>query len=188
MKGVFTMTNKATKTKKQSKEDAAKANEELMASKVKIISDEAELTKEIGLIVQQTGRMFIRIHQAAVSILALVDSRPDCVHLANHLVKGLGDGIRADAMLNWFLAFGKFGYDAKERKLVYQGDKTSSVEQAIREPFWVFTPPKEYKPVDLMEAIKTLVKRAEGRKQAGLKESDNIPDATLKALKKLVSA
>lgn len=117
------------------------------------------------------------IHVAAVSCLNHADKHGD-VTLAQKLVDAVPTLARKNALRDWFIAHGKFSYDATEKVLTFNKKGTTQLEQAIAMPFWEFKQEAAYVPFDIQAAILTLVKRAE----KAVNNGDNVDKKTLAAL------
>lgn len=120
------------------------------------------------------------IHIAAVSCMNHADKHGD-VTLAQKLVDAVPTLARKNALRDWFIAHGKFSYDATEKSLTFNKKGTTNLEAAIATPFWEFKQEAEYVPFDLQAAILTLVKRADKAMQHGDKV-DKVALAQLAAL------
>lgn len=121
------------------------------------------------------------IHKIAVSCLVHADKHGD-VTLAQKLVQAMPKSGRANALKDWFLAFGKFTYDSTSKSLAYDKKAVTLTEEAISMPFWEFKPEPEYVPFDINARIARLVKDAEKASAKG----EKVPAETLKALSALV--
>lgn len=120
------------------------------------------------------------IHVAAVSCLNHADKHGD-VTLAQKLVDAVPTLARKNALRDWFIAHGKFSYDATEKVLTFNKKATTQLEQAIAVPFWEFKQEAAYVPFDIQAAILTLVKRAE----KAINNGDNVDKKTLATLQSL---
>ena len=85
---------------------------------------------------------------------------------------------RKNALRDWFIAMGKFSYDATEKTLTFNKKGITQLDTAIATPFWEFKQEAEYVPFDLQAAILTLVKRADKAMQHG----DKVDKAALAQL------
>lgn len=120
------------------------------------------------------------IHVAAVSTLNHAELHGD-VTLAQRLVEAVPSLARKNALRDWFLAFGKFSYDEKNKTLAYNKAGVTLLDEAIATPFWDFKPEAPYVPFDMNAAIQKLIQRAE----KAVSNGDNVPSETLDALRKL---
>lgn len=120
------------------------------------------------------------IHQAAVSVLVHADKHGD-ITLAQKLIEAVPNLARKNALREWLMAFGKFGYDSENKTMTYNGKGSTLVEEAIETPFWVFKPEKDETLFDLNAAIHNLIKRAENAAAKGAK----VPAAQLNKLRTL---
>ena len=120
------------------------------------------------------------IHVAAVSCLVHADKHGD-VTLAQKLVEAVPSLARKNALRDWFMAHGKFGYSMEEKAFTYDKKATTHTEAAIETPFWLFKPEAEYKPLDLQAAILQLVKRVD----AAVEKGEKLPADKVEALRKL---
>ena len=120
------------------------------------------------------------IHVAAVSCLVHADKHGD-ITLAEKLVQAVPSLARKNALRDWFIAHGKFNYDAKSKSFTYDKTSETLVEEATVTPFWEFKPEVEYKPFDLDAAVQTVLKRAVKAMERG----DELPQDKLEALRKI---
>lgn len=108
----------------------------------------------------------------------------------NRLVEAMPGASRVNALRAWVETFAGFIFNTEDKVFVYDSKRTKiaadAVKGAIAEPFWQFKPEPEYKPLDLHKALAALVKKAEDRRKAGLKDGDNIPADELAKLKAML--
>ena len=83
-----------------------------------------------------------------------------------------------NALRDWFIAMGKFSYDATDKTLTFNKKGITQLDTAIATPFWEFKQEAAYVPFDLQAAILTLVKRADKAMQHG----DKVDKAALAQL------
>jgi len=146
----------ANLTKPSTLENAPKA--------LKLITGEADITKGIKSAEGRGKSLQKDWHILACSIIAHIEAhRANGVNanLANALVASLPNGVRKNALLDWFCAHGAVTFNDETRKLMF--DKTQGTRQLAGEatPFWEFKPEAEYKAFDLDKAIANLLKLAD---------------------------
>lgn len=111
--------------------------------------------------IQNRGRSLQNdVHKAACSVLEHIELHHDVTMidkfigtLINHLPKSY----RINAMRDWLTAYGPVKFE--NNKPVYVKDKPCDVAEALRNPFWLFSPEAEYKPMDVTAAINALLKK-----------------------------
>lgn len=129
------------------------------------------------------GKAFERdIHVTAVSCLVHADKHGD-VTLAQRLVDAVPSLARKNALRDWFLAHGKFIYNAKEKQFNFSKSAVTLTEEAIATPFWEFKQEAAYVPFDINKAITQLLARAD----TAIKKGDNVPEATIKQLRSMIA-
>ena len=106
------------------------------------------------------------------------------ITLLNRLVAALPAGWRANAIKAWAEEFGKVNWDNTQKAFTFDKAKKSNIEGAIAVSPEEFKPEAEYKPLDLAEAIKALIKKAQERVGS---ENDNVPEELFNKLNQLVS-
>jgi len=123
------------------------------------------------------------VHIAAVSCLIHADKHGD-VTLATRLVEALPSQARKNPLRDWFLAYGKFGYDQKNKAFTYNADTETLTQEAMETPFWEFKPEAVYVPFDINEALNKIIAKAE----KAMNNGDNVDVTKLEALRKIVEA
>lgn len=148
--------------------------------KMKIITGAEGISKGIASI-SKRGKAFERdVHCLAVSTLIHADKHGD-VTLANKLIDALPASQRKNALRDWYLAFGKFKYDEKNKALGFNGAAGTQTDKAIETPFWEFKPEQEYVPFNAIKAVENLLKRIDNAKNKG----DEVPEVLESALKEV---
>ena len=133
--------------------------------------------------IQTRGKKFEKdVHIAACSVLNHVQLHGD-ITLANNLIKAVPTLARKNALRDWFMAFGKLSYDAKNKTMTYDKTKVTLQDEANETPFWEFKPEAEYVPFDLTAAIQNILNRAKKAAEHG----DKLDETKLKALAALVT-
>lgn len=147
------------------------------------ILDGAKAIEKAIVSIASRGKTLERdIHKAAVSCLNHADLHGD-ITLANKLVEAVPTMSRKNALRDWFMAFGKFGYDAQNKALSYAKGGVTLLDDAIETPFWAFKPEAEYVPFDITKAVTQLIQRAEKAVERG----DKVPAAKLDQLRKIAA-
>jgi len=141
-----------------------------------------------------------KVHLLACSIISHIEANRAAgvnANLANALINSMPVGIRKNALIDWFCAFGAVSYDEEAKKLRY--DKAQATRQLAGEamPFWEFKPELEYKPFDFRKELANLINKAVKRQQeiaeAKVKDAlyeapDKIDPERLKALQALLAS
>lgn len=151
----------------------------------KTLAGAAAINAAISSIQGRGKKLALDIHICAVSTLLHADQHGD-ITLAAKLVQALPDFSRRNALLDWFQAFGKFGWDADAKALTFDKTKKTQRIEAIETPFWDFKPEAEYKPFVLAAELKKLVDKAVKAQERGDKR-DAIPPHILCILKQAAS-
>jgi hypothetical protein len=114
------------------------------------------------------------VHKVAVSVLVQWHKTGDVrqpIKFVNSLVKD-GEAYYAQALHDWFIAFGEFKYEGGEFKPGKTKIDMDTVKAAKAQPFWDFSPPKAIKPLDLPAKIAALIRQAEKRVEDENKRAD----------------
>lgn len=149
---------------------------------MKLFTDTKQIELAIKSIQSRGSKLQKDIHLCAVSCLAHIEKHGD-ITLLNRLMAALPGGWRSNAIKGWAEDFGKVNWDNTQKAFVYDKAKKSNIEGAIATSPEEYKPEVEYKPLDLAEAIKALVKKAQERVGS---ETDNVPEELFNALNKLV--
>ena len=120
------------------------------------------------------------MHIVAVSCLIHADKHGD-ITLANRLLEVLPKTARSNALRDWFLAFGKFSYDATSKAFVYNKAAVTQTQTAINTPFWEFKPEAAYVPFDAIRFIEQAVKRV----TKAVNDGEKVPEALVTGLQDL---
>lgn len=150
---------------------------------MKLITDAKAIDLAIKSIQSRGAKLSKDIHLTAVSCLNHIEKHGD-ITLLNRLMAALPSGWRANAVKAWAEEFGKVNWDNTQKAFTYDKAKTSNIEGAIATSPEDFKPEPEYKPMDLAEAIKALIKKASERVGS---ENDNVPEELFKKLNSLVA-
>lgn len=149
---------------------------------MKLLTEAKQIELAIKSIQARGSKLQKDIHLCAVSCLNHIEKHGD-ITLLNRLVQALPGGWRANAIKAWAEAFGKVNWDNTQKAFTYDKSKKSDIEGAIATSPEEFKPEAEYKPMDLAEAIKALIKKAQERVNS---ENDNVPEELLNKLNSLV--
>jgi hypothetical protein len=149
---------------------------------MKLFTDTKQIELAIKSIQSRGSKLQKDIHLCAVSCLAHIEKHGD-ITLLNRLMAALPGGWRSNAIKGWAEDFGKVNWDNTQKAFVYDKAKKSNIEGAIATSPEEYKPEAEYKPLDLAEAIKALIKKAQERVGS---EADNVPEELFNALNKLV--
>lgn len=141
-------------------------------------------TKSVGT---RTATLRKNIHQIMVSIVYRWAQSGDASAAAGRAAALLQevDSYTAQAVINWFKAYGDLDYDKEEETFSYNGTTVSTdvFQAAKEEPYWKLTPPSKPQPAfDLNARLMQLVKSAQKKREKGLKEGDSVPVDMLEAL------
>ena len=150
---------------------------------MKLITETKAIELAIKSIQSRGSKLQKDIHICAVSCLNHIEKHGD-ITLLNRLVAALPAGWRANAIKAWAEEFGKVNWDNTQKAFTFDKAKKSNIEGAIAVSPEEFKPEAEYKPLDLAEAIKALIKKAQERVGS---ENDNVPEELFNKLNQLVS-
>ena len=150
---------------------------------MKLITETKAIELAIKSIQSRGSKLQKDIHVCAVSCLNHIEKHGD-ITLLNRLVAALPAGWRANAIKAWAEEFGKVNWDNTQKAFTFDKAKKSNIEGAIAVSPEEFKPEAEYKPLDLAEAIKALIKKAQERVGS---ENDNMPEELFNKLNQLVS-
>lgn len=161
---------------------------------MKLITDNAALTKVIKSIATRGQKLDHDIHVAGVSCLQHIANHSDTT-LLNDLVNALPKGARKHAFVEWALAYGNVSLldkslDGDQDKIakgqVFKLDRSKSfdLDGAVANAWYNFKPePDLLTAFDVHKAVSTLVKRVTKASRDGV-SLDGVQDA-LKQLKAL---
>lgn len=153
------------------------------ATKMKILTGAAAINAAITSIAKR-GKAFDKdVHIAAVSTLMHADQHGD-ITLAQKLVDALPASQRKNALRDWFLAFGKFGYDQQNKTFTYNGEATTKTQEAMEKPFWAFKPEPAYVPFNASDFINNAIKRV----NKAIKDGEDVPETLILGLNELQTA
>jgi len=144
---------------------------------VKVLTGSDAINKAITSIATRGKAIDRDIHTVAVSTLVHADKHGD-ITLANKLLAAMPKSTRTNALRDWFLAFGKFDFDAKSKAMVFAREKTSDITKATNTPFWLFKPEPVYVAFDAATFLATAIKRVE----KAMNDGENVPEALIKGL------
>lgn len=145
--------------------------------KIKFLTGAESINAAISSIAKRGKGLNKDIHIAAVSTLIHADKHGD-ITLANRLVEALPETMRKNALRDWYLAFGKFDYDAQNKVLIAKMQAVTNTQEAMAKPFWKFKPEAEYVPFNAVKEVNRLLKRIDNAKTNG----DLIPEVLEEAL------
>lgn len=133
----------------------------------------AKLKAAVTAICDDSKTLQQRIHEAAVEIMLHAYNHED-FSMANTLVNGLGTGIRAKALVDWFSAA---GLKVSEKDKSFTGmnkDKIKDKFQASKaKPWYDLQVKNPFEGFDLDAEIKRLLKKAD----RAIKEDSATPDS-----------
>lgn len=115
------------------------------------------------MLVKASGTIDKRIASHLVDIAKHINGAGNGdVSAANYFFSLLSStsGVRKDAVGNWLMAYAGCSWNQDKKKFGRKKDFTFSEQLATENPWYKFTPQKEFKPFDLDAAIKALLKRA----------------------------
>lgn len=159
-----------------------KADKTTKKAAFKLIEGKTAIDTAIKSIATRGKSLEKDIHVAAVSTLAHADAHGD-ITLANKLIDAVPQLARKNALRDWYIAHGKFSYDAVNKAMTFNKKATTKLAQAIATPFWEFKAEVAYVPFDMQAAVLQLVQRAE----RAIEKGDKVPTDKLTALKALVA-
>lgn len=149
---------------------------------VKVITDAAAINTAITSIGKRGKTLDRDMHTVAVSCLIHADKHGD-ITLANRLIEVMPKTARTNALKDWFLAFGKFSYDADNKCFAFNKTATTQTKAAMATPFWEFKPEADYVALDAVKFLENAIKRVESAMNRG----DDVPEALAKGLAGLLT-
>lgn len=118
--------------------------------------------KKAAISIAKRGRALQRdIHVLACSVLNRISEHND-VRLAadmTTLFDAMPGSMRTNALRDWFAAYGPIMWEGKKAKFVK--DKPVELTKAMFDPFWLFAPEPEYKPLDIIAFINSAIKKVQ---------------------------
>jgi len=165
------MTKATVKTATKAKKPVAKT------ITVNVITGADKIGAMITSITKRGKSMDKDIHTVAVSTLIHADKHGD-ITLANKLIAAMPKTARTNALKDWFITFGKFTYDEKNKALAYNGKATTQTVKATNTPFWEFKPEAKYVPFDATTFLQQAIKRVE----KAMNDGEKVPTALLTGL------
>jgi hypothetical protein len=153
---------------------------------VTMILGDANIDKTIKSIGSRGQKWIYDVHQCALSILYHMDSLGKDGQVtndytkSNDLIAAMPKGIKTNALIDWFVAFGRLDYDEDEKKIVYNKDKVTDLEGGSVKPWSEFRPEPAYRPVDLNADLLKLVKNHGMRLKRQKDETDPVKLANYK--------
>ena len=149
---------------------------------VKLLDGAKAIDKAIASISTRGKSLQRDIHIAAVSCLNHADKHGD-ITLAQKLIDAIPTLARKNALRDWFIAFGKFGYDEKSKLMTYNKKGATLLQEAMDMPFWDFQPEKAYVPFDIKAQLENILKRA----NSAIERGEKVDSKVLEAVQKLVA-
>jgi hypothetical protein len=125
-----------------------------------------QLNARTNQLATTSAKLMADIHSHMVDIVEHVREHGD-VTAATNLLNAIKNGVRRDAMANWFKAHGAMtGSQDDDGVFTMKRDKSVKldaidIDAARNETPWDLTPEKKWTAFDLNKAIAALVKRAE---------------------------
>lgn len=123
----------------------------------KLYTTGADIDKAITAVAKRGQALQKELHKVACSVLAHVAQHGN-VGIVDKLVKAVPEMGRANALCDWFAAFGPVIFD-DERKAAHVKGKATDLRKAMAMPFWQFKPEQAYKPLDVVANIGSMIKR-----------------------------
>lgn len=119
------------------------------------------LDKAFTSIKSRGVKLQMDVHRAACGVLYRMNELGNNdVRIVGKLMDALPASYRTNALRDWFTAFAPVAWD--KNKPVFaatKSDKAIDLAQAIREPFWLFSPEAAYVPIDVDKSIEALIKK-----------------------------
>lgn len=160
-----------------------------LAARPKLITGEADITKGIKSVQGRGQSLQKDLHIIACSVMAHIEKhRADGVNanLANALVSALPEGMRKNALLDWFCAHAAVTFNEETKKLMF--DKAQNTHQIKGEltPFWLFKVEGEYKAFDFNAELTKLLAKAERHMTTNKHAADKLDINQITKAKELV--
>lgn len=118
--------------------------------------------KKAAVSIAKRGRALQRdIHVLACSVMQRIGEHND-VRLATDitvLFDAMPGSLRTNALRDWFAAYAPIKWEGKKAKFVK--DKPLELTKAMFDPFWLFAPEPEYKPLDIKAFINAAIKKVQ---------------------------
>lgn len=134
----------------------------LMAKEI-IMSILKKLNATSEMLVKASGTIDKRIAAHLVDIAKHINGAGNGdVSAANYFFSLLTStsGVRKDAIGNWLMAYAGCSWNAEKKQFGRKKGFTFSEQLAVENPWYKFTPAKEFKPFDLDKALAALIKKA----------------------------
>lgn len=147
-----------------------------------LIEGKTQIEKVIASLQSRGKKYEQELHQCAVSCLNHAGLHGD-ITLARKLLAAIPAGMRKNALRDWFIAMGKFTWNAETKTLDFDKQKATLLEEAIVTPFWTFKPETDYVPFDLTKALNVLLARAKKAQEKG----EIVPMDKLDAIAKIIA-
>ena len=164
-------------SKKTTKTNTKAKTVKAMPITVNVITGADAIGKAITSISTRGKAMDKLIHTVAVSTLIHADKHGD-ITLANKLLAAMPKTARSNALKDWFITFGKFSYDEKNKALAYNKAATTQTVKATNTPYWEFKPEAKYVPFDAATFLSQAIKRVE----KAINDGEKVPTALLTGL------
>lgn len=137
-------------------------------SKPKFVWTHVKAENVDKLINQAVGKvkaMQTAVQYASVAVLLHAQKHGD-YSKANDLVKALGKGVRAKALVEFFVKYGGLSVGSEsEGFTAWKGKEAIDIEGAKAQPWWDLKPEPIFKGFDLHDQIANLVAKAEKMQQ-----------------------
>lgn len=129
----------------------------------------AALTKKIEAVIAQSNTMQESIQAVAIDVLLHAYKHGD-YSFANTLVKGLGKGIRATALVEWFTKFGGLTVGNNQFES-WKGKEhiKANLQAAKEQKWWTLKPENVFAGYDFDAQLAKLIKKAEEMRAAEAK-------------------
>lgn len=166
--------------------------------KVTIIENEKTLITKIKAFGKAEVSRDELLHSLAVSCLIYADKTCN-VTPASELIKQLSQTTRSNALKAWFIAYGRFNWNAEKEAFGFAKGKHSDVESAKEIPFWKFQKEPNFKTISSESLIRSVINAMEKRlatieqtqdeeEQQELVDKTKIDKTHLETLRKLIAA
>lgn len=151
-----------------------------------VYNNEEQLKVAIHEVLAIAGNTQAELQKIALSLVIQLDTKKGAMAQINYLITNFPKSLRKVSMLLYFSKFAKCDYDVAGKKLVYNPDKTSLIEQADKKAWFTCAPDEKMPEAFILEEKLTAFIASVERRQEKPKEGDAIPSSQLDALRMLL--
>lgn len=130
------------------------------------LKTDADIAKSITGIKSRGTKLMADIHLTACSVLCIMESQRaqgTSTDHANNLVSALPNGVRKNALIDWFMDYSFMSYDEDKKRFFIDkaSDKKTNLTKAESMPFWLHKPEPEYHAFNWNTELANLIAKAQ---------------------------